>query len=116
MLVFALEFVAVSDKPLSLFMSGNPTLLKVAFPDEFSCRHATLQVKPGDTVGAIKAKLVTKYAPKTEKPDEFDICRGSQVWREDEAANSIGKEVLSIRRRAPGSPKVGNINFVFCSR
>jgi len=101
-----LAFFGPSDNstPFLLFMSGNPTLIKVAFPDEFSCRHATLQVKPGDTVGAIKAKLVTKYASKIEKPEEFDLLRGSQVWREDEAINAIGKDLLSIRRRSPGSP------------
>lgn len=78
------------------------TLAKVAFPDEFLCRNAMVQVQPEDTAGTIKARLMAKYASKFGKPDDFEITYGSQILSDDSAMGMLraGKElVLCIRRK-----------------
>jgi len=79
------------------------TVANVAFPDEFICQNALVQVQPEDTAGAIKARLMATYASTFGKPDEFEMTCGSQILSDDSAMGGIiraGKElVLCIRRK-----------------
>lgn len=89
------------------------TLANVAFPDEFVCRNALVQVQPEDTAGAIKARLMAEYSSKFGKPDEFELTCGSQILSDDSAMGMLraGKELVLCIRRKFTEAKVPQLAF-----